>query len=141
MSGKYYDGKSYHEMTSQERFDRVVKRGEDPFREGSGFCRDCGYYPAFQPRVMIANLVAMTADKHLLELPPYCDGCLKKHGLTRYSFLVPKPEKIHGWQEAWDAFMQVYPAWTKHLQDKTIQDLMAKYSISEQEAKEMLGVG
>lgn len=132
--------KKFHEMTSQERFDRVLQRKGDPFKEGCGFCHDCGYYPAFTPRVMVANFVTGEAEKYLLQLPPRCDACQIKRGLTRYSYLLPKPERITNWTDAWAEFQKDYPAWTANLLAKGIRDCMESFGVSKEEAKNILGV-
>lgn len=131
--------KPYNEMTSQERFDRVIAKGRDPFEFGCDFCHDCGYYPAFTPRVLVANFVTGEAERYLLQLPPRCDPCQKKRGLTRYSYIIPKPEKITNWTEAWAEFQKDYPAWTKALQLKSLQEMMTRFNMTEVEVKEMMG--
>ena len=130
--------KKYSEMTSQERYDRFVERGGDPHDVDCGFCHDCGHFPAYKPRAMSANLETGEVDKYYLDLPQICDGCSKKRGLTRYSFLIPKPEEIMGWSDAIEAFMETHPSWVKKLQENSIRDLMDQ-GMSEEDARGMLG--
>ena len=85
--------KKYSEMTSQERYDRFVERGDDPHGQGRAFCHDCGFFPAYKPRVLVANRLTMEVDKYHLDLPHLCDGCAKKRGLPRYGYLIPKTEE------------------------------------------------
>jgi len=132
-----YTGKSYNEMTSQERYDRFVKDGKDPHGQGRAFCHDCGYFPAFKPRVMVCNAATHEVDKYTLDLPHLCDGCVQKHGLSRYGFLIPKPEAKNV-SESIDLFMETYPAWVKQLQEKSIRDLMNQ-GMSEEDARGMMG--
>lgn len=131
--------KKYGEMTSQERYDLFVKRGDDPHGQGRGFCHDCGSFPAYQPRVLVANRETAEVDKYLLQLPHLCDTCVKKRGLTRYSYLIPKTEEMQNWTEAVEAFLKGHPEWVKKVQDKGIKDLVEQ-GMSEEDAKGMLGV-
>jgi len=138
MSTDPYSGKRYNEMTSQERYDRFVKQGKDPHDRERGFCHDCGFFPAFPPRVLVANRKTLMTDKYLLQLPHLCDGCVEKRGLTRYGCLIPKAEG-QNYTQAIESFLRLHPAWVKSVQDKGIKDLMEQ-GISEEDAKGMLGV-
>lgn len=130
-------GKNYSEMTSQERYDRLVKKGVEPHGEGRAFCHDCGYFPAFKPRVLVCNAHTVEVDKYALDLPHLCDDCVQKRGLTRYGFLIPKPEGENV-SESVDRFMETYPEWVKKLQEKSIKDLMEQ-GMSEEDARGMMG--
>ena len=124
-------------MTSQERFERFVKDGKDPHGQGRAFCHDCGYFPAFKPRVLVCNAATAEVDKYVLDLPHMCDGCVQKRGLTRCGFLLPKPEAKNV-SESIDLFMETYPAWLKQVQEKSIKDLIDQ-GMSEDDARGMLG--
>ena len=133
-----YTGKKYSEMTSQERYDQFVKRGKDPHSMGRAFCHDCGYFPAYKPRVLVCNPHTHEVDKYCLDLPHLCDNCVQKRGLTRYGFLVPKPETKNV-TESVDKFMATYPAWIQQMQDKQLKELIDS-GMPEQDAKDMLGI-
>lgn len=131
-------GRKLSEMTSQERYDRFVKNGDDPHECGRAFCHDCGYFPAFKPRVLVANHVTLEVDKYVLDLPHVCDKCAKKRGLTRYGYLIPKQEEFQNWTQACEAFLKKHPEWVKKIQDKGIKDLMDQ-GMSEEDARGMTG--
>lgn len=138
MSVDPYTGKSHSEMTSQERYDRFVKRGVDPHGEGRAFCHDCGYFPAFKPRVLVCNRNTTDVDKYHLDLPHLCDKCVGKRGLSRYGFLIPKPESKNV-TESIDLFMGGHPEWVKQLQEKQLKELIDS-GMPEQDAKDFLGI-
>lgn len=129
--------KKYHELTSQERYDRFVRGRKDPHDQGRAFCHDCGFFPAFKPRVLVCNAATVAVDKYVLDLPHLCDSCVKQRGLSRYGYLIPKPEAKNV-SESIDIFMETYPAWLKALQEQTIKDLMVK-GMSEDDARGMMG--
>jgi hypothetical protein len=131
--------KRYNEMTSQERYDKFVERGDDPHGQGRAFCHDCGFFPAYKPRVLVANRSTAEVDRYHLDLPHICDGCAKKRGLTRYGYLIPKVEELQNWTEACAAFLKEHPKWVKAIQEKSVKDLVEQ-GMSEQDAKGMLGV-
>jgi hypothetical protein len=139
MTSEHYGGKRYNEMTSQERYDHLVKEGTDPHGEGRAFCHDCGFFPAFVPSVCVANRVTVEVDKYLLQLPHLCDKRGKKRGLTNHGYLIPKTEEFQTPTQSCEAFMKEHPAWVKKLQDKGIKDLMDQ-GMTEEDAKGMLGV-
>jgi len=138
MTAEEYGGKRYNEMTSEERYKRLVKMGKNPHDQGRGFCHDCGYFPAFIPAVMVANRTTLTSDKYRLQLPHLCDGCIEKRGLTRYGCLIPKAEG-QNYTQAIESFLEIHPEWIKKAQDKGVKDLMEQ-GMSEEDAKGMLGV-
>jgi hypothetical protein len=131
--------KRYKDMTSKERFDKMVADGVDPFDRDRAHCHDCGYFPAFVPRVMVANLEKGTTDRYLLQLPHLCDTCTAKKGLTRYGFLVPKTREMMGPTEMMTEHLERLPEWVKRVQEATIQDAVKNWNVSEEEAKAMLG--
>lgn len=130
--------KRYNDMTSKERFERFVERGGDPLDEDCGFCHDCGFFPAYKPRVMVANMATSEVDKYYLDLPQICDGCSEKRGLSRYGFLIPKHEEVCNFTGAIEAFQKRYPDWIKRVQERSIKDLM-KQGMSEEDARGMMG--
>jgi len=130
--------KKFSEMTSQERYDRFVDRGGDPLGEDCGFCHDCGNFPAYKPRVMVANRLTAEVDKHYLDLPQVCDECAGKRGISRYGILVPKAE-LQNMTQACETFLVDQPEWVKKVQAKSIKDLMEQ-GMTEDDAKGMLGV-
>lgn len=132
--------KRYSEMTSQERFDLFVEKGSNPFENGRGFCHDCGAFPGYQPRVLVANLKTETLDKYLLDLPPYCDNCVKERGLTRYGYLVPKTEEFQNFTEACERFTKEdLPDWVAKMQEKSIKEISEGWGVTKEEAKEIMG--
>ena len=130
--------KRYSEMTSQERYDRFVKKGTDPHGEGRAFCHDCGFFPAFKPRVVVANRQTIEVDKYVLDLPHLCDTCVTKRGLTRYGYLIPKTEEFQNPTQACEEFMEGHSEWIKKLQEKSIKDLMEQ-GMTEEDARGMMG--
>jgi len=130
--------KKRSEMTSQERYQRFIDRGGDPLDVDCGFCHDCGQFPAYKPRVMVANRLTAEVDKYYLDLPQICDECSKKRGLTRYGILVPKAE-MQNMTQACETFLVDQPEWVKKVQAKSIKDLMEQ-GMTEEDAKGMLGV-
>jgi len=137
MSTDPYTGKPYTEMTSQERYDRLVKDGKDPHGQGRAFCHDCGYFPAFKPRVLVCNAATVEVDVYTLDMPHLCGNCSRKRGLPSRGFLIPKTEAKNV-SESIDLFMETYPAWVKQLQEKSIKDLMDQ-GMGEKDARGMMG--
>lgn len=128
----------YVDISSQERYDRMVEKGVDPHDRERGFCHDCGYFPAFIPRVFVANRETLTTDRYLLQLPNLCNACVKKRGLTRYGYLIPKREEFQNYTQACEAFLKEHPAWIKKVQEKGIRELTDQ-GMSVEDARAMLG--
>lgn len=119
--------------------ERCEEKGIDPKDQESSFCSECNNFPAYKPRVLVANLKAGTTDKYHLNVPPLCDMCCFERGLTRYSFLVPKTEEFQGPTEMMKAHLERIKPWVVRVQEKAVQDLMEQ-GMSEEDAKGMLGV-
>lgn len=128
---------------AQARYQKFLKRctdkGLDPQTHKANFCADCGNYPAYQPRVLVANLRAGTSDTYHLDLPPLCDLCNTERGFTRYNFLVPKTDEIQGPTAMMKAHLERIKPWMERVRAKAIQDLVDE-GMPEDEAKSMLGV-
>ena len=115
------------------------RKAFDRFDQGRGHCHDCGNYPAFQPRVLVANMETGAVDKYLLQLPHLCNDCVAKRGLTRHGYLVPKTAEFQNFTEATETFLERLPDWVKRAQANSLKDLVDQ-GMSEEDAKSMLGV-
>jgi hypothetical protein len=131
MNAEEY-GKNLKHPKDRARFKK------DPFAHGRGHCHDCGHFPAFKPRVVVANRQTVEVDTYVLDLPHLCDDCVKKRGLTRHGYLIPKTEEFQNPTQACELFMKAHPEWVKKLQEKSIKDLVDQ-GMSEEDARGMLG--
>ena len=102
-------------------------------------CVDCGNIPAFVPRVHVLNMETARLDTYHLDLPPLCDSCVQKKGLTRHGVLVPKQHEFQKPSEMLDGLLGRIPDWTSRSLEQSIRDLVDQ-GMTEEDAKTMMGV-
>ena len=132
MNAKEY-GKALKDPKARERFE------QDPFANGRGHCHDCGQFPAYIPKVMVANIEQGITDKYQLQLPHLCSSCVTKRGLTHRGLLVPRTRELQGPTEMLEEHLKRLPEWIERVRAKTVKEISREWDISEEEARQFMG--
>jgi hypothetical protein len=115
----------------------VLDRAESKIKKRH--CADCGGIPAHVPMACVMNMHTAVLDTYRLQLPPLCDACALKRGISRRGVLAPKTSELQNSTEILTALMEKMPDWSKRSLERSIKELVSQ-GMTEEDAKSMLGV-
>jgi len=102
-------------------------------------CADCGGLKAHVPMACVMNMTTAAVDTYKLQLPPLCNNCCEKRGITRRGILAPKTREIQNTTEILTELMEKIPNWSKRVLQKQYEEFVAQ-GMPEQEVKDFLGI-